>query len=116
VLYLTGAMTGMRRGELIALRWQDIDWNVGLIRVRRTFNRGQFGTPKTRRSSRAVPLADRLRADLDQHFRNSDFQGELDLVFCHPRHGRVLDPSRVRKRVRVSARGYGLMAVVDSLR
>ena len=57
VLYLTAAMTGLRRGELLALRWQDIDWTAGVVRVRRNYTRGQFGTPKSRRSSRAVPLA-----------------------------------------------------------
>ena len=46
VLYLTAAMTGLRRGELLALRWQDIDWTAGVVRVRRNYTRGQFGTPK----------------------------------------------------------------------
>src|SRR5205823_93300 len=35
VLYLTAAMTGLRRGELVALRWQDVDWPAGVVRVRR---------------------------------------------------------------------------------
>src|SRR5262249_24520455 len=33
LVFLTAAMTGMRRGEVIAVRWQDIDWNAQLIRV-----------------------------------------------------------------------------------
>ena len=37
VLYLTAAMTGLRRGELLALRWQDIDWTAGVVRVRRNY-------------------------------------------------------------------------------
>jgi integrase len=37
-------MTGLRQGELLALRWQDIDWSAGRIRVRRSFVRGEFGT------------------------------------------------------------------------
>ena len=53
-LYLTAAMTGLRQGELLALRWADVDWAAGQIRVRRNFTRGEFGTPKSRRSSRAV--------------------------------------------------------------
>src|SRR5262249_19597571 len=68
VLYRTAAMTGLRRGELLALRWRDIDWSAGVIRVRRSYTRGQFGTPKSRRSSRAVPLADAVAAELEQHF------------------------------------------------
>jgi integrase len=98
VLYLTAAMSGLRRGELLALRWQDIDWTAGVIRVRRSYTRGEFGTPKSRRSSRAVPMADRLAGELDRHFKKSQFKTDDDLVFCHPQLGTVLDPSKLRKR------------------
>ena len=83
-LYLTAAMTGLRQGELLALRWRDIDWASYRVRVRRNFVRGEFGTPKSRRSSRSVPLADRVLAELDAHFRRSLRQGDDDLVFGHP--------------------------------
>jgi integrase len=111
VIYLAAAMTGMRRGELLALRWQDVDSNNKLIRVRRNYTKGQFGTPKSRRSSRAVPLADTLGTELRRHFDSSDFQGELELVFGHPVSGNVLDPSRLRKRFQAAARRAGLRPV-----
>jgi integrase len=110
-LYLTAAMTGLRRGELLALRWQDVDWGAGVVRVRRTFSRGQFGTPKSRRSSRAVPLAARVVTALQEHQRHSLFQEDVDLVFAHPQIGQVLDPSRVRKRFQAAARRAGLRPV-----
>jgi integrase len=103
-LYLTAAMTGMRRGELIALRWRDVDWSAGVIRVRRSYTRGQFGPPKSARSSRAVPMADRVAAELERHFQRSAFQGDDDLVFAHPIAGGVYDPSRLRKRFRGALR------------
>src|SRR6476620_1074110 len=84
VLYLTAAMTGLRRGELLALRWQDIDWDAGVVRVRRNYTRGQFGPPKSRRSSRAVPLAQRVRDELELHHERSRFKAPADLVFPHP--------------------------------
>jgi len=56
-LYRTAAMTGLRRGELLALRWHDVDWLAQRIRVRQSFVRGQFGTPKSKRSTRSVPMA-----------------------------------------------------------
>jgi integrase len=110
-LYLTAAMTGLRRGELLALRWQDVDWESGVVRVRRTFSRGQFGTPKSRRSSRAVPLAARVIAALKEHKQRSRFQEDIDLVFAHPQIGQVLDPSKVRKRFQATARRAGLRPV-----
>jgi integrase len=98
VLYLTAAMTGLRRGELVALRWRDVDWPSGVVRVRRSFGDGEFGAPKSRRSSRAVPMADRVAAELEHHFKRSAFQADDDLVFCHPIGGGVYDPSKLRKR------------------
>ncbi len=43
-LYLTAAMTGLRQGELLALRWRDIDWSAGKVRVRRNYV-GPLGHP-----------------------------------------------------------------------
>ncbi len=50
------ALTGLRIGELLALRWQDLDLEVGLLRVRRTLYEGHFDEPKSRTSNRTVPL------------------------------------------------------------
>jgi integrase len=111
LVFLTAAMTGMRRGEVVAIRWQDIDWEAKLIRVRRNFTRGQFGTPKSRRSSRAVPLAPRLAADLAQHYKQSPYRHDDDLVFAHPELGTVLDPSKLRKRFAASVRRSGVRHV-----
>lgn len=97
-LYLTAATTGLRQGELLALRWLDVDWRAARLRVRRTFTRGRFGTPKSRRSTRSVPITDRLAGELDRHFQRSAYEGDEDLVFCHPHTGHPLDPSRLRKR------------------
>jgi integrase len=98
VLYLTAAMTGLRQGELIGLRWRDVDWVAGKIRVRQSFVRGEFGAPKSKRSTRAVPMHDRVAGDLDRHFQHSAYNAEEDLVFAHPHTGRPLDRSKVLKR------------------
>jgi integrase len=97
-LYLTAAMSGLRQGELVALRWTDVDWRASRIRVRRNYTRQRFGTPKSRRSSRSVPMIERVARALDRHHRGSDFQGEEDLVFAHPHTGHPLDASKLRKR------------------
>jgi integrase len=97
-LYLTAAYTGLRQGELAALRWRDIDWSAGVIRVRRNYTRGQFGTPKSRRSTRAVPMAKRVASELKGHLGGSGYTGDDDLVFGHPSTGQPYDASRMRKR------------------
>ena len=110
-IYLAAALSGARRGELIALRWMDVDWDAGLLRVRRNYTRGEFGTPKSRRSSRAIPLAARLHAELRAHQTRSVHTGELDLVFCHPTSGRILDPSMLLKRFKAAAARAALRPV-----
>jgi integrase len=51
------ALTGLRIGELLALRWRDVDLRAGLLRVSRTLYEGHFDEPKTRSSNRTVPLS-----------------------------------------------------------
>ena len=104
-------MTGMRRGEVVAIRWQDIDWDTRVIRVRRNYTRGEFGTPKSRRSSRAVPLADRLVAELRTHHELTANHDALDLVFTNPVSGTVLDPSKLRRRFVACALQAGVRPV-----
>jgi integrase len=110
-LYLTATMAGLRQGELVALRWRDVDWIAGVIRVRRNYTRGQYGTPKSKRSSRAVPVADRLAGELERHFQRSAYQADDDLVFAHPDTGHPYDASKMRKRFKAALRTAGLRPV-----
>ena len=104
-------MTGLRQGELIALRWKDVDWKAGLIRVRRNYTRGRFGTPKTKRSSRSVPMPERVAAALKEHFKRSEYTGADDLVFCHPETGGPFDASKMRKRFKDAIKAAGVRSI-----
>ena len=75
---------GLRQGELLALRWRDVDWFAQRIRVRQNYVRGEFGMPKSRRSIRSVPMADEVGAELERLFQRSHHQHDGDLVFAHP--------------------------------
>jgi integrase len=101
-MYLAAAMTGMRQGELLALPWMDVDWLAGRVRVRRSFVRGQYGAPKSKRSTRSVPLADRLASELDRLHRGSSYDADSDLVFAHPETGKPLDRSKLLKRYKAA--------------
>ncbi len=108
VMYLCAAMTGMRQGELLALRWQDVDWPARRIRVRRNLVRGEYGTPKSKRSSRSVPLADVLGGALDRHHQATAYNADADLVFAHPHTGKPIDRSRLLKRFKAALRAAGV--------
>jgi integrase len=99
-LYLTAAMTGLREGELVALRWRDVDWQAGRVRVRQNYVLGEFGTPKSRRSTRSVPMADAVAGELDRLFQASTRQEDEDLVFADPATGGPLSKRSLLKRYR----------------
>jgi len=107
-LFLTAAMTGLRAGELVALRWRDVDWIAARVRVRQNYVLGEFGTPKSRRSTRSVPLADAVGAALDHHFKASAWQADDDLVFAHPITGEPLSKHQNLRRFRAALRAAGL--------
>lgn len=104
VMYRFAAFTGLRQGEVLALRWMDVDWSAFRVRVRRNVTRdGEISTPKSDRGSRAVPpLSDEIAVDLEQHFRRSKWQGDGDLVFCHPLTGKPYDRSKLLKRFKAA--------------
>lgn len=110
-LILVAVTCGLRQGELIALRWRDVDWTAGVIRVRRNYTRGEWGTPKSRRSSRAVPMIARTAGVLDVLSKRSQYIEDDDLVFGHPLLGSVLDASKLRKRFKVALRSAGIREV-----
>lgn len=113
-LYLTAAMTGMRQGELLALRWSDVDWDAKRVRVHRSYVRGEFGTPKSRRSSRSVPLTERLASELQRYRVNAVQQQDGDLVFAHPasrKQDTPLDGSKVLKRFKRALARAGVREV-----
>jgi integrase len=107
-LYRVAPMTGLRLGELAALRWTDVDWTASRIRVRRNYVLGEFGTPKSRRATRSVPLADEAAQALEHLFGQAGDQRDDALVFADPRTGGPLDKSNVTRRMRSALRAAGL--------
>ena len=69
-LYLAAAMTGLRVGELTALRWRDVDWTAGRVRVRQNYVLGEFGTPQEPPLDAQRPrMADLVAGELERLFR-----------------------------------------------
>lgn len=99
VLYLTAAMTGLRFGELLALRWQDIDWAGATVHVRRNYDYVNkiLKAPKSGKV-RSVPLAPELAAELDALSRSSRFTRDSNLVFGDPRDGQPLRRTPTMRR------------------
>ncbi|OPY83445.1 MAG: putative prophage phiRv2 integrase [Syntrophus sp. PtaU1.Bin005] len=77
-LFLTAIMTGARQGELLGLKWEDVDFSRKQIHIQRTFNHGRFFAPKTKGSNRKIDLAPVVIKALAQ-WKLSD--GKNDLIF-----------------------------------
>src|SRR5262249_43508114 len=97
---LCGFRTGMRLGELLALKWGDLDWQHSTIHVRQNLVRGKLTTPKNHQR-RKIDVSRQLRAVLRLHLRRQRVQlFEYGLrpqrVFCTS-IGTQLDESNVRK-------------------
>lgn len=107
-IVLTAAMTGMRQGELLALRWMDVDWEAKRIRVRRNYVRGHMDSPKSRSGERSVPLATRVVGELQELRSHSKFLASGDLVFASPLTGEPLDHASLLRRFKKALKAAGV--------
>lgn len=108
-LFAVGVALGLRKGELLALRWQDVDLDAGVLRVRATVQRlGKgvglvTGAPKTARSRRTLPLPRVLIDALREHKAAQDLEREempgwngYGLVFTTSK-GTMIEPRNLNR-------------------
>ena len=95
-IFLMAAFTGLRRGELIALRWRDVDFTGSLVRVRASYAAGALTSPKSGKV-RSVPMAPEVAQALAKLSQRERFIADDDLVFVGEL-GSYLDGSALRRR------------------
>jgi integrase len=110
-LYVVAVTTGMRRGELLGLKWSDVDLGNTRLSIRRTLTRTENGkyvalgdtkNKKSRRTVRLTPQAvEALRMHLERQIRKIEALGDLyddqGLVFTSEA-GTPINPSNLRQR------------------
>jgi integrase len=97
---LVAVLTGLRIGELLALRWKHLHFLRGTIRVRETVSEGVFGTPKTKSSRRDVPISGPVGEALLAHRRRSEETGPDDLVFATWKRTPLNQKNLLRRQLR----------------
>lgn len=119
---LMAISTGMRRGELIALRWSDIDLGKGTLQVSRSVEEidgtFRFKPPKTDRSRRAIKLPGSLVVELGRHRKEQSAlrlrlglgKDANDLVFTTP-EGSMLNPNYLTEAFGYEGKRAGLKPV-----
>jgi integrase len=105
-LYVVAAFTGLRLGELLALRWRNVAFADAKLLVEASWSAGRLSSPKSRKW-RAVPLADQPAAALARLAHRAHFTSRDDLVFVSA-VGDYLDPSAIRRRYRRAQAAAGL--------
>jgi integrase len=108
-LYTVAGFTGLRLGELLALRWSDLDFGARLVHVRRSYTRGEFKSPKSGRV-RSVPMIDQVIGPLDGLSRRENFTDPDDLVFVNV-VGDTLEESALRRRFYAALAAAGLKRI-----
>lgn len=81
ILVLTCAATALRASEILALRWSDIVWGEGKIRVSKRWKDGKDGKTKTKASNGYVPLHPVLAAHLQEWRTVTPYSKETDFIF-----------------------------------
>jgi integrase len=105
VVFLTIVGSGLRRDELLGLRWRDIklaDPAGPSLRVRATFVGGADDTPKSEAGERTIALGGRLAGELFDHRGRSAYSGEDERVFVSPTKGTPMDVVRYANTFRAA--------------
>jgi integrase len=107
-LFVTTASTGCRRGELLALEWQDIDFQTGMMTISKSLEQTRVGLRiKSTKSGkvRRFPLPSVALGVLSQHRQNQPLNNPIEpnrknpgLVFCSP-EGDYYKPDQISSRV-----------------
>jgi integrase len=105
-VFLTAAFTGLRMGELLALRWRHIDFASRILHVQRNYVEGEEDRPKSHRR-RSVPVSDQAVVVLEALSQREHFTGPDDLVLCDD-VGHHLDDNNVRDEFYAALERAGL--------
>jgi integrase len=81
---MLAAITGMRRGELFGLRWEDLDFDKRSIRIVRSLVDQVEGKPKTETSRKPLPMSDELVSALKSWREQTQYAKQSDWVFASP--------------------------------
>jgi integrase len=113
VLVIVVAVTAMRIGEALGLRWSDVDWKKLKINIRRDWVDGELGRPKSRASKAPVEMHETLAALLQGWRQETPYSKDADFLFpSFKLHGKQprLGSMIVQDYIRPAATAAGIIA------
>jgi len=102
------AATGLRIGELLALRWSALDLEGGSLTVRESVFEGKFQPPKTQKAIRTIPLGRHAVAALSAHRNRVTRRAAEDLVFGNRNGGPLREAKLLKNVLQPAAEAAGL--------
>jgi integrase len=99
LVFLTLVLCGLRRAELQALRWRDVDLIENRLRV---------VDSKTETGERSIAIPPTLAERVWQHRRTSSYKGDAERVFCHSDRGSVYRYERFEESLRAAYEAAGM--------
>lgn len=109
-LFMLAVFSGARQGELLGLRWGDVDWENCQLTVQRTFNNGRLFIPKTQTSKRKIDLGPTVMKELKK-WRLACPKNDLDLIFPNEVGNHINNKNMLRRFFRPAIKEAGCPAV-----
>ncbi|MBI4774596.1 MAG: site-specific integrase [Deltaproteobacteria bacterium] len=106
-LFMLAVMTGARQGELLGLKWSDLDIENHQIHIQRTFNKGRFFPPKTKKSTRRIDLGPGVVTEL-RKWKIACSPNGLNLMFPNDAGNPINYSNMVRREFQPALRAAGL--------
>jgi integrase len=112
LLFEVLAVSGLRIGELLALRWRDVDFGRRRLLIRRRWYRGTFAAPKSKYGRRDVPLTETMTQRLWQ--RRKEARGSDDALVFPSAVGTPLGDANLYKPFKAAAKAAGVPGRVST--
>ena len=106
-LFMLAIFAGARQGELLGLKWGDVDWEKNQVHVQRTFNGGRFFATKTKGSNRRIDLGPATMTELKK-WRLACPKSNLDLIFPNEAGQPMDNKNMLRRHFQPTLKAAGL--------
>lgn len=103
--------TGLRRGELGGLKWEDVDFERGQLQSKRSIVRQHIGPTKTEASKEPIPLDEYVLADLRAWRAETPYAEDSDYVFASPKMNGAQPywlESIIKRHIKLAAAAKGI--------
>jgi integrase len=106
-MFILAVFSGVREGELLGLKWSDIDWKNSQVHIQRTYNKGRFFDTKTEGSNRKIDLGPKVITGLKK-WKLACPVNNLDLMFPNEAGGPINYSNMVRRHFQPALQRAGV--------